>query len=123
MDNVSKAFVRLMGPVLFLALFAGCAPGGAIDSDPFPREADGEEEVFTLHVDNDSFQDARVQLLWNGSGPMLGRVRASTSESFQVRLQDQRFRLRIDFVAGGRRYDSDPMPVQAGQELRYRIDG
>lgn len=122
MDKSYRSLIQAIPLVLLLGLLAGCASTGESDGN-MAGEGEGDDvQTFTLHIDNDSFDDARVQLLWNGSGPNLGRVRGSTSETFEIPYEDQRFRLRIDVVAGGPRYDTPVMTVQPGQVLRYRIE-
>lgn len=102
---------------LMAAVAIGCAHSGA-STDEIPEGMDS----FTLQIDNDNFNDARVQVFWNGQSQNLGRVRGSTTEVFELPYRTNRIRLRIEFVQGGRRMDSNPIDVLPDQLIRYRID-
>lgn len=117
MKRFPKALFEIAAIALVAGLAAGCASTGGTGSDE-----DHDGPTFTLQVDNDGFQDARVQVFWDQTSQNLGRIRGSSTQSFELPYHGNRVRLRVEFVEGSGRYDTDYMTVNPDQVLTYRID-
>lgn len=101
------------------AFAAGCASGGGTSGG----DADYDGPTFELRIDNDDFQDARVQVFWDQAQQNLGRIRGSSTETFELPYHGNRVRLRIEMVEGNERTDTGFFTVNPDQVLTYRIGG
>lgn len=116
MKSIRRTLLQVFALALVGGLLAGCAHAGTSEME-IPEGMD----TFTLQVDNDNFNDARVYVFWNGRSQSLGRIRGSTTETFELPYHSNRVRLRIEFVQGGERIDTQPYEVLPNQVLRHRI--
>lgn len=118
MSHLKLPSAALLTSVLLALLLGGCA---AFEPTEDGDEIDGPS--FVLEIENDSFQDARISVFWNGTSQSLGRVRANTMSTFTLPYRGNQIRIRVDYTEGGGREDSSPIELNPDQVIRYRIDG
>lgn len=106
---------------LLVAVAAGCAslPGGGAADDPFDPDAE-EGNQFTLAVENNNFNDARIYTRWNGSRTRIGEVTGNSRRNFDLEIRSHDLRIEVDFIAGGD-FVSRPFSPRAGETIRFRI--
>jgi hypothetical protein len=119
-----RAKARGVGPILFALvgtlLLAGCA--GVLngnDGSVWDR-GDIRDDEFSLRINNQSFNEARIYLHWNGDRRRLGSVGGNQSRSFDLDWSARTLRIEVDFLAGGG-FISDPVTVNPGDDLEFRI--
>ncbi len=106
--------------LMFLALpaCAGLPQSGepAVDWD-----RTGDPSTFTLEVENQNFNGARIYIHQDGRRHRLGLVNGNRTEEFEVTAPGgSEIRVEVDFIAGGG-FTTGPLVVWPGESVRLRI--
>ncbi len=103
-----------MAPVL-----AACAGKSGDDGDSEPRVAD-----VVVVVENRNWQDVTVYALRGGARVRLGTVTTYHTETFVMKSEMTRsveFRLLADPIGSLETYQSDPVRIEPGDQIRWTL--
>jgi hypothetical protein len=111
-----------LGILLLTAFALGASGCGLLRGEREPAWGIGGErsDRFTIEVENQNFNQARIYARWNGDRRRIGSVGGNQTETFTLRWSSRQLRLEVDFVAGGG-FVSDPITVNQGDNLIFRI--
>ena len=116
---LSRVGLMLMAGLLFLAA-GGCAALSSNGNGSAWDTADVREDEFTLEIRNQSFNEARIYIHWNGDRRRLGSVGGNQSRTFTLDWRARTLRIEVDFLAAGG-FISDGVTVNPGDNLEFRI--
>ncbi|TVR61935.1 MAG: hypothetical protein EA422_12000 [Gemmatimonadales bacterium] len=109
----------LLGIFLLLLSMSACASLTGAGAGAWDAERSGEDD-FTLVVDNQSFNEARIYARWNGDRRRLGSVGGNRSQTFTLPWRAGNLRVEVDFLAAGG-FVSEPVTVSPGDTIEFRI--
>lgn len=80
-------------------------------------------DLFTLTVENQNWQDAKVYAVWNDiqSVSRVATVVSFTTETRRLRVLAPSVEFIIQFIGGGPTFQTEPVSVQPGQEIELTI--
>jgi len=91
--------------------------GQGLRPDPAPGR---ESEATFLEVENQSFLDARIYVIWEGARSRVGVVTGKTTEVFRFQRREGQLRVEVDFVGGGG-FTTDVIQIWSGEVARLVI--
>ena len=117
MISTRTLFAMAFGAVLLAT--AGCSAGQEEPGSPFDGTRGSEDILLT--VENNDFQDATINLFWNGMRTRAGMVTGKTSETFRLPWRSEWAYIEVDFVGSSRDYQSERVSVYPGDHLNFVI--
>ena len=107
---------------MFTCFAASCAPVQAYGPEA-PVSEYRQNSRMTVYVENYSFQDARVYIVYDGHNPVrIGRVTATTKEQLKnvyVHTRMAVFLIRMD---DGTEHAVGPLSIQPGMDVRLILN-
>lgn len=104
-----------------LGSLAGCSGSGRNAPNPFEMPQGGTTSSLELFVDNQNFNNVRLEAESIRGRIPVGRVSGNGRATFRLQWSDvHELRIRMDFLAGGE-YVSNTLTVRAGDRLELMI--
>ncbi len=107
---------------MFTCFAASCVPAQNYQGQTVQADDSRRAGRFDVRIENQSFEDVTVYIVWEGHGPVrLARVTSTTPETAKGVLLHTRDAVFVIREMGGHEYAIGPLSVQQGMNVRLVI--